>query len=348
MKKWIALLLTFICLLASSAVSEVYDATAVANPSERQLKELYQTLTELLPGTRVNLHGVRLQLKEMTRMRQTFPELVFDWDVAYRDMNIPGNTRVLDLDSLTQKRIGAESLRQLLVCLPETERVIMYDQRLSVREMETLMEAFPDVRFDWSVQLGKKYAIRTDATAFSTLKGRQAPRYTVRDVDVLKYCPDLLALDLGHQCIDDLGFLRQWPHMKVLIVIDSQKPVTDITPLADLPELEYVELFMQKITDLTPLAGHTHLLDLNLCHNDITDLTPLYSCTNLQRLWISYNRHLSMEQIEAFRKAVPGCQVEYEVYGSTDAGWRKHDRYFVMKESFETRTYRPFADSITE
>ena len=45
----------------------------------------------------------------------------------------------------------------------------------------------------------------------------------------------------------------------------------------------------------------------------------------------------------AFKEAVPGCQVETVEYQSTGAGWREHDRYFVIKDVFETRAYRPFA-----
>ena len=159
----------------------------------------------------------------------------------------------------------------------------------------------------------------------------------------LKYCTQLEAIDLGHNNVSDLSFLTQWPHLKILIIIDSQKPVTDLSPLAELNELEYVELFMQGITDLTPLANKPKLLDLNLCHNSVTNLTPLYSDTSLERLWISYNKGLSDEQVAAFKEAVPGCQVETVEYQSTGAGWREHDRYFVIKDVFETRVYRPFA-----
>ena len=128
--------------------------------------------------------------------------------------------------------------------------------------------------------------IRPGMTAFSTLKGRQEPRYTAEDVagPLTEYCPDLLALDLGHNDVSDLSFLKAWPKLRRLIIVDSKTPVTDISALAELDDLEYVELFMQNITDISALAGKTRLIDLNLAHNDIADLTPLYSCTGLKRL----------------------------------------------------------------
>ena len=57
--------------------------------------------------------------------------------------------------------------------------------------------------------------------------------------------------------------------MKVLILAANN--ITDITPLAKLENLEYLELFLNHISDLTPLEGLTHLRDLNLCYNSITD-----------------------------------------------------------------------------
>lgn len=194
--------------------------------------------------------------------------------------------------------------------------------------------------------------IRPGMTAFSTLKGRQEPRYTAEDVagPLMENCPDLLALDLGHNDVSDLTFLKAWPKLRRLIVVDSKTPITDISPLAELDDLEYVELFMQNITDISPLAGKTHLIDLNLAHNDITDLTPLHSCTGLKRLWISYNRHLSDEQIKAFQQAVPDCRVVIGEWSSTGMGWRETaagpvPHYEILTRSFREGVYIPFEDS---
>ena len=194
--------------------------------------------------------------------------------------------------------------------------------------------------------------LRKGMTAFSTLKGRQDPRYTAEDVEgpLKEYCPDLLALDLGHNDVSDLTFLKNWPKLRRLIIVDSKTPITDISPLAELDDLEYVELFMQNITDLTPLAGKTHLIDLNLAHNDITDLTPLYTCTGLKRLWISYNRHLPKEQIKEFQERFPDCRVVDNEWASTGRGWRETadgqvPHYRILMESFRSGTYIPFEDS---
>ena len=131
-------------------------------------------------------------------------------------------------------------------------------------------------------------------------------------------------------------------HLKRLIVIDSKDGLSDISPLAQLHDLEYVELFMQDITDLTPLADKPYLLDLNLCFNNVTDLTPLYSDTALERLFISRNPSLSQEQLDALQAQLPNCKINSTVDHSTGADWRVNKRYDVMHNSFIYRTYYPF------
>lgn len=258
---------------------------------------------------------------------------------------------ILDMDATRSKnktqlskRLKLPDVRNLLDCMPDLKEVVMADAPHRLEEMKALLADYPGIRFTWTVR-ENGMTFRPGATAYSTLKGRQEPRYKAEDLAlVFEYCPDLLALDVGHNDVSDLSFLKNWPNLRRLIVIDSKTPVTDISPLAELDDLEYVELFMQNITDISPLAGKTKLLDLNLCHNDISDLTPLYSCVNLQRLWISVNPHLTQEEIDRFREALPGCRVESKEWQSTGAGWRNHPRYNIMYDSFVSGVYQPFEE----
>lgn len=341
MKRFLALLWALLLALpAAMAEGEIIDLTDRGAVADKEVPALLEELADAAPGVRVELSGVTLSAQGKQQLLSALPDLDFHWMVTIGDMEVDSDTELLVLDG-QEKRAGLKALTDALACLPHLTRVTMFDYTFSVREMENLMALYPHIAFDWTVQINN-YRIRTDATAFSTAKGRQDPRYTAKMLDPLKYCAQLEAIDLGHNNVSDLSFLTQWPHLKRLIIIDSRTPVTDLSPLAELNELEYVELFMQNITDLTPLADKPNLLDLNLCYNDVTDLTPLYTDTSLERLWISCNYHLSDEEIAAFQAAVPGCQVETETIKSTEAGWREHPRYFIMKESFDTRTYIPF------
>lgn len=337
-------MLTALLLLALPALGEgapgMLDWTDRGEIRDRDVAALAEELLAIEGVTACDLRGVKISLDAQVKLADMCPDIDFHWYMDINKSQVYNHTAHLDLDALPNK-VGYQKLMKILRCFTGLEEVTMFNYRYSVKEMESIMAAFPDLKLNWTIRINS-YLIRNDSTAFSTAKGRQDPRYTAKQLDALKYCKDLVALDVGHNNVSDLSFLSYWPDLKRLIVIDSRKPVTDISPLADLDDLEYVELFMQNITDLSPLAGKTKLLDLNLCYNDVTDLTPLHSCVNLERLWISRNYHLPQEQIDALQAALPNLVIETETVKSTEAGWREHPRYFIMKESFDTRTYIPF------
>ena len=66
-------------------------------------------------------------------------------------------------------------------------------------------------------------------------------RLTSADIEVLKYCTDLQALDLGHQAITDISVIGDYlTQLRILILVDNK--VNDLTPLSKLKHLHYLEL----------------------------------------------------------------------------------------------------------
>ena len=358
-KKWICLMtVCVLCLLTVVSVTAAKEWELTLQPGEttcdltslKQVKDadalsLGEALQALEGLKACDLRGVNLSTDAMMTLMSACPEVEFLWDVRLGKKDFSSELTLLDLDTIKKNDKPTMALiRRALPCLPHVTEVNMYDYRFSTKQMDELVADFPAIHFNWTVVVDK-YLVRTDSTAFSTLKGRQAPRYTADSImKLLKYLPDLKAIDLGHNNVTDLSFLDNWPGLKILIVIDSKEGLTDISPLKDQKDLEYVELFMQKITDLSPLADHTKLLDLNLCYNDITDLSPLYSCVNLERLWISNNPHLSKEEIRKLQEKLPDLKINDHTEQSTGYGWREHPRYFTMYDIFKTRIYRPFEE----
>lgn len=346
------------------ADAESADLSALKRLSDSNAEALAKELLNYPALKSCDLSGVQLSLKASAALTEACPDILFHFMLDLEGHRLDSFLTELDLDALTDSRgaplsrkLKALQLRRLLTCMPYLKSISVVESRILLKDMEPIIADFPDVAFDWTVHAdsvnygwdseNRKYfepmAFRPGATAFSTRKGRQDPRYTAKDLEpVVRYCPDLLALDVGHNNVSDLSFLSAFPKLRRLIVIDSKVPVTDISPLADLNDLEYVELFMQNITDISALAGKVRLLDLNLCHNDITDLTPLHSCVNLERLWISYNKNLPQEEIDRLQEALPNLRVETKERESTGAGWREHPRYFIMSRSFITGIYEPF------
>ena len=357
------ILLTLLLLLPLTASADVLgvevgpedarvDLTGVKDMAKK-VNTLIRDLEANPQVTEVDLMNVKLDVKYMGQLVKACPNVHFHWKVKVADGYFTCEDQVMDLDAL-HDTAKLSQIAAALDALPNIQEVLMYKYRPSLNGMrDYLLSKYPDVRFgwtlDWIICDGRRVRLRSDASSFSTAKGRQDPRYTAQQIwERLQYFPDLLAIDVGHNNVTDLSFLANFPKLRRLIVIDSKKPVTDISVLAQLPDLEYIELFMQDITDISPLANHEKLLDLNLATNNVTDLSPLYSCPNLQRLWISSNPNLTLEEIEAFQHQVPGCQVIHDLPKGDETGgdWREHPHYDVIIQSFKDNVYYPFHDSI--
>ena len=252
-------------------------------------------------------------------------------DAAYVDL---GDTRVNEWTEL----------EAFLDQLPNLERVDMFASPVWKKQIEELTDRYPNVTFGWTIRIAE-HTVRTDATAFSTLHNNRSAEHSSADFSVLKYCRDLLALDIGHNQVDDLSFLYDLPQLKVLIVACNH--VTDITPIGSLKELEYLEVFKNRVTDLTPLAQLTHLVDLNICFNRVSDWSPLYGLTGLERLWLynsnnySDNSPVPAEAVRKLKEALPDTHIDSTSY-STLGGWRTHPRYDVIHQMFADGVYIPF------
>lgn len=261
-----------------------------------------------------------------------------------------GLTVSRDADHLNLESIDVEDVAELakyLDQLPNLVTVDMYESKLNRTEITSLGEGYPHIRFGWTLPIGD-HKVRTDATAFSTLHNNKAPEHSSADFELLKYCWQLEALDIGHNRVTDISFLEHLPELKILILACNQ--VEDIEPLRHLKKLEYLEIFKNKITDISPLEGMENLMDLNLCFNYLRTedkYEPLKGLTSLRRLWL-YNSNnysdsspLDKGVTRALAEALPNCLVDAVSY-STLGGWREHPRYDTIYKVFKSGVYEPF------
>ena len=237
---------------------------------------------------------------------------------------------------------GVEAMEACIARLPKLERVSMCGCGLSEDEMGRLFDAHPEIKFIWWIEFGK-YKLRTDATAFTTgLWDGNDYGYNNATFAPIRYCTDLMMLDLGHNKIKDLEFIRGLKKLRLLILADNK--ISDISVLAELPDLEYVELFLNDITDVSPLTGLKNLVDLNVFYNPLYENHKvLSSMTWLKRLWIGGCR-LSNQDVKNLQAALPNTRINVKGRSSTGNGWREHPHYFTLKKMYEEERYIPFDD----
>ena len=146
----------------------------------------------------------------------------------------------IDLRGIKIEDAGAE-VSEALPALPRVRRVDMTDCGLSDEEMGALQEAFPDVTFVWTLRIyvffvpsDSDYFITNPDAGFKMNVHQQGPRG-------LYYLRSIRSLDLGHCHLSAVPFVANMPHLRHLILADDL--VYDISPLENLKELEWLELF---------------------------------------------------------------------------------------------------------
>lgn len=275
--------------------------------------------------------------EEPTTEEVTTEEPTTEWETTILEVVVKSTDTELDLNGKVVPDLDAFITQ--LESLPALKHVELCDSNLTNEQMEILMARFPQIKFVWKITLGL-WTIRTDAVAFSTLKdGTINYRLTNEDTRVLKYCTDMVALDLGHNKVTDLSFLQYMPELRILILVDNwigevaEPYLNDLSMLKYCPKLMYLEFFVGDVTDISVLAELKEMVDLNISYNPISDVTPLLNFPKLERLYLEHT-NMTEADYNLLKETYPDAYIVYYGEGSVDQGWRTHDRYFAMIDMF--------------
>ena len=312
------------------------DATELDLSASPVTENLVDSLKPFSLLESVNLHGTGMRREQLLELKSAYPGLIVKAEVELAGELV--NTEAVTLDLNSRIIPDYEQFFETLVLFDRLTKAEMCDCGLSNEQLGALREAYPDIKFVWRIYLGK-WSLRTDAVAFSVLIMHfDYTRMTSEDIEVLKYCTDLQALDLGHQAITDISVIGEYlTDLRILIVADNK--ITDLSPLANLPHLHYLEFFMNRVKDLTPLARCRELVDLNISYNPgLSDVTPLLDLPVLERLWM-VAVPVSQEDVDLLQETYPDTIISTWGDGSTDQGWRTHARYYAMIDMYYKGDY---------
>lgn len=99
----------------------------------------------------------------------------------------------------------------------------------------------------------------------------------------------LTSLNLELSDITDLSGIEYFTNVEKLLLMKNE--VTgDMSPLASLTKLTYLDLANNEVNDVSALASLTNLSQLFLSLNKISDISPLASLTNLTWLTLENNK----------------------------------------------------------
>lgn len=309
---------------------------------------------ELLP-TLPELSGVDLGVQQEGRLSwdniyalvQACPEVEFDYDFSIYGKSFSLGDKEIDLNHMQLGDNGAQVF-QAARCMKDLEYLDMDFCGIPNEVMEQIRDGLPGVKVVWRIWFGEAYSVRTDVEKVLASKPSAGGILSDEQVRVLKYCTDLKYLDLGHNMfLNDLSFVSHMPKLEVLIL--AMNDVTDLSPLANCPELEYLEIQTnENLADLSPLANCKKLAHLNVARcRYVSDISPLFGLTELERLWLGSGNMVNPQQVEEFKAKVPDCVVNTTVFSDpTIEGWRVTDidiitwiptyapRYELLMEQF--------------
>ena len=221
-------------------------------------------------------------------------------------------------------------LRMALPLLSGCHRLVMDDCDLDYAKLAELRDEFPERNLVWRVRFGIDSTLTDTQRIWSVF-------VTDENCDVLKYCTEVLYLDVGHEVdLSDFHFIPYMTKLQVLIVMRTG--FSDCELLTHCPDLEYLEIFSSEVTDISPLAECHNLEHLNISNlPEVTDISPLYGLSKLKRLRITMD-NVPEEQKEEIARLLPDCEMLFEGYNPTDNGWRRNrqselvPRYALLRE----------------
>lgn len=286
------------------------------------LSELAIALWHLPKLEAATLTDPRGTANELVSLLESYPNVSFTWTKDVLGVSVSSTDTEVDLSGTAPDSL--EQIEADMAWFPAVENVYMFDLPFDHAAMARFREIHRDAyKVIWNVDVGP-YILRSDATTFMPVKhGRNI--YSDEAYN-LRYCEDMICIDLGHSDLQDCEWAQFMPHLKYLVLADTQ--IDDIRPLGVLKELVFLEIFMTNVTDYSPLIGCTGLDDLNLGHT-VGSGEPLKQMTWLKRLWWAN----SPEDQDVYQDFLPNTQLMFQIHYATGTGWRNGDHYYEMRDA---------------
>lgn len=276
-------------------------------------------------------------------LRQQYPNTAITWEVELAGERYPDTTTEVDLSQLVVEDLA--QVERAMGYFPDAQLLTLglcgiddpswgnskMDGKLAVSLIDNEdLAAFRDRVKDrykvvWTVRLGPHIALRTDADNFMPNHfgvGRLPDDYAHN----LRYCIDMVCLDLGHMTVTHIDFVQYMPKLKYLILAWSN--VKYIEPIRNCKELIFLELDNSAIRDLSPLADCTKLEDLNI-GNAWPNVDGILGMTWLKNVYMIFGSKSDAWKIS---QAIPGARVVTSGNATVGGGWRRMQNYYDMRD----------------
>jgi len=272
----------------------------------------------------LHIRQPKASAQKLLELKNSRPDVTITWEREVCGKVFSCTAEEIDLSDV--EIISLETVDQEMAYFPDAKLVFLgecgLDNELLAAHRERVRDQYKLV---WTVSCGSKLKTRTDATTFMPVRERV---YYFNDEEAynLRYCEDMVCIDIGHMSIHNIDFVKYMPNLEYLILAHTQ--VQYIEPISTCKKLKFLELDWSPVKDLTPLKECTSLEDLNL-GNTYADFEPVGEMTWLKNLWMvgcSSGARYRMTQ------ALPDTKVMVTGSATVANGWRDLDNYYKMRD----------------
>ena len=272
-----------------------------------------------------------------------YPQAEVSWEVTICGETFTSTDTPEEIDLSDAEITSLEAVETAMAYLPDAQKLILgvcgvdnpdwgnSKSKLAASEIKNEdLAAYRDrVREDykvvWTVRLGPSIALRTDADNFMPNHfgvGQLPDSYAYN----LRYCEDMVCLDVGHMTLTDISFVEYMPNLKYLILAWTE--VQYIEPIRTCKNLIWLELDNSCIRDYSPLVDCTALEDLNIGRT-YCDITPI-----LEMTWLKNRYMIFGNGGYAWRasQALPNTHVVATGDATVGGGWRRLPNYYDMRD----------------
>lgn len=282
------------------------------------------TLKYLPKLTTVHLTDPQMTVEELIAMKAEMADISFTWEVTVANTVLQSDAREVEI---TGTYVDVAALKTALSYLPDLEMVFLNDCGVDNDAMAALREEMrSEYKVVWTVMCGD-IMTRTDATTFMPIR-EQVYYFFDEDAENLKYCEDLICVDLGHMSIHHVQWAASLPKLKYLILAHTQ--VSDLSGIENCKELVFLELDWSIVRDFTPLLGCTALEDLNI-GKTFAPIDPILEMTWLKHIWAidrGAESNMKLQQVFGETDTVLYLQGAFTVGGI----WRELPNYYAMRD----------------
>ena len=306
------------------------------------LEETDLPLLELLPQMQtLHIKNPNTAAASLLALRQVYPDVKITWEVEFSGMTFDDTVTEVDLSAVEVTDLT--EIERGMAYLPDAEKLILglcgidnpdwgnSRSKLTASKIENEdLSAYrarvrDQYKVVWTVRLGPSIALRTDADNFMPNHygvGRLFNDYAYN----LRYCEDMVCLDVGHMTLTDISFVEFMPNLKYLILAWTE--VQYIEPIRTCKNLVFLELDNSCIRDYSPLVDCTALEDLNI-GKTFCDITPICEMTWLKNLYMIFG---DGGDAWTASQALPNTRVVASGNATVGSGWRKLQNYYDMRD----------------